>query len=146
MIQDLEILHGKKCPYCNAYPKLVDSSVVYGTSYGFIWLCQPCRAYVGTHKYDNKTPLGRLANAELREWKKKAHAAFDPIWQAMMRDGQTKKHNARNAAYDWLSVELGIGREFTHIGMFDVEECKKTIEAVYKMIEAINASGSLCSK
>ena len=31
-------------------------------------------AYVGVHKGTDK-PLGRLANAELRYWKKRAHAA-----------------------------------------------------------------------
>jgi len=51
-----------------------------------IYLCRSCDAYVGVHKGTDK-PKGRLANAELREYKKKAHSAFDPLWRfgGMMR-------------------------------------------------------------
>lgn len=88
-----------------------------------VYLCRPCDAYVGVHK-GSDTPLGRLANAELRYWKKRAHAAFNPLWQY----GRFK--HRRNAAYAWLSEELQLSREQTHIGMFDVDLCKKVIEAV----------------
>lgn len=81
MIIDSDILNGKKCPYCDGMPVYVDSSLVYGRSYGMIYLCHPCNAWVGVHKGTNK-PLGRLANAELREAKKAAHEAFDKIWKS----------------------------------------------------------------
>lgn len=108
------------CPYCGRKAEFVDSSIVYGKSYGMIYLCRQDVAYVGVHKGTAK-PLGRLANAQLRFWKKKAHAAFDPLWQR----GPFHKH--RNVAYDWLSTQMGIPREETHIGMFDIEECKQVI-------------------
>lgn len=66
--------------------------------------------------------LGRLANAELRYWKKEAHAAFDPLWKY----GRFKGY--RNAAYAWLAERMGLPVEKTHIGMFDVRECKKAIQ------------------
>lgn len=113
------------CPYCGRKAELVDSKIIYGKSYGKIYLCRNCMAYVGTHKGTNK-PLGRLANAELREWKKAAHAAFDPIWKY----GQFK--GDRNAAYRWLSKKMGLPVERTHIGMFDVPECKAVI-AIMRM-------------
>jgi len=77
------------CPYCGKNAVLTDSAVVYhGRSYGMIWLCRPCWAYVGTHKNSRKhAPLGRIANAELRDWKKKVHAAFDPLW----KDGEMSR-------------------------------------------------------
>ena len=69
------------CDYCGTPADFVDSSVVYhGHSFGMIYLCPRCGAYVGVHKGSDK-PLGRLANSELRNWKKAAHAAFDPLWK-----------------------------------------------------------------
>lgn len=65
------------CDYCGRQAEYVDSKVVYGKSYGMMYLCRNCMAYVGVHKGTDK-PLGRLANAELRYWKKRAHAVFDP--------------------------------------------------------------------
>ncbi len=112
------------CDYCGRRAEYVDSSVIYGKSYGMIYLCRPCRAYVGVHDGTNK-PLGRLADAELREWKKRAHAAFDPIWQY----GRFRRK--RNAAYAWLAGKMGLAKEETHIGMFDVSQCKQVIQIMY---------------
>lgn len=112
------MLTGRLCPYCKGEPMLRDSNVVYGRSYGPIWYCEPCNAWVGCHPGTND-PLGRLANATLREAKKRAHEAFDQIWK--------KKIMSRTAAYAWLSRRLGIPKKYTHIGMFNVETCSKVI-------------------
>lgn len=113
------------CPYCGERAEFVDSKIVYGKSYGKIYLCRKCLAYVGVHKGTDK-PLGRLANAELRYWKKAAHAAFDPIWKY----GRFRGY--RNAAYGWLAGRMGLPVEETHIGMFDVAQCKKAIQICHK--------------
>ena len=76
-----------------------------------------CDSFVSTHK--NGMPLGRLANKNLREWKIRAHNAFDPIWK--------DKKMKRNEAYKWLSEQLGIPEEYTHIGMMSVNSCKKIV-------------------
>ncbi len=55
------ILSGKICPYCGNRTEYVDSSVIYGRSYGMIYLCWDCMAYVGVHKGTDRA-LGRLAN------------------------------------------------------------------------------------
>jgi hypothetical protein len=112
------------CPYCLGRAVLADSAEVYrGTSYGFIWICRPCQAYVGTHKLSAvHFPLGRLANAELRAIKIKAHAAFDPRWR------YRKTHGSRKDAYKWLAEQLGIPVKECHIGWFDVADCKRVIE------------------
>ena len=108
------------CPYCGQPSKLVDSKCVYQRSYGNIWLCAPCDAYVGVHKNNNKNmPLGRLANKELRDWKIKAHAVFDPMWKS----GAMK----RGTAYMLLQEIMSIGSQHAHIGMFDVEQCKQLV-------------------
>lgn len=113
------------CPYCGRQAVYVDSKVVYGRSYGMIYLCRPCKAYVGVHK-GTDIPLGRLANAELRCWKRAAHAAFDPLWKY----GRFKGY--RRVAYGWLAKEMDLPLAKTHIGMFDVDQCKQAIRIIKK--------------
>ena len=113
------------CPYCGKQSRYVDSAVVYGRSYGMIYYCKPCDAYVGVHKGTDQ-PLGRLADAQLRYWKKRAHAFFDPIWQSGRFIGR------RKAAYEWLAEQLGLHPSKTHIGMFDVPLCKRVVDIMEK--------------
>lgn len=108
------------CDYCGKPAHFVDSAIVYhGTSYGMIYYCPDCQAWVGCHK-GSETPLGRLANAELRNWKRSAHAAFDPLWRKRIVGN-------RQAAYAWLSKKMDLPKEKTHIGMFDVDQCRQVI-------------------
>lgn len=120
MLSPLQIrmLKGLVCPYCHRPTQLVDSSEVYGRSYGMIYLCRPCNAYVGCHQ-GTTNALGRVANAELRIAKKLAYEKFDPLW----RNGYMTRHEA----YKWLSDKLGIPAEYTHIGMFNVDTCHKVV-------------------
>jgi hypothetical protein len=122
------------CPYCSKEAAYTSSAQVYGgRDYGRIYLCSPCEAWVGVHKGTDK-PLGRLADKELREWKKKAHAAFDPLWQAKLRNRRAergpeyKQFWARGSGYKWLAEQLGISKTECHIGMFDVGMCKRVVE------------------
>lgn len=111
------------CPYCNRLARFVDSRIVYGKSYGKMWLCSgwpECNAYVGVHQGTRK-PLGRMANPELRKAKKAAHAAFDPLWTHNVNPSKSRKY-----AYAWLAKQLGISTDECHIGMFDVESCEQT--------------------
>lgn len=108
------------CDYCGKPAQFVDSAIVYhGHSYGMIYYCHDCNAWVGCHK-DSDAPLGRLANAELRNWKRGAHAVFDPLWRRRIIGNRQK-------AYAWLSEQMGLPPEKTHIGMFDVDQCKQVI-------------------
>lgn len=117
------------CPYCGHAAELVDSSVVYGRSYGKVWLCRPCQAWVGCHKNSRRhAPLGRLANAELRAAKQEAHAAFDRLWQAKMRHHNVPQSEARPAAYRWLAEQMGMSKADCHIGKMDVQECRRVVE------------------
>lgn len=118
------------CPYCYEPARLIDSAQVYhGYSFGMIWACAPCDAYVGTHKDSgDHAPLGTLANKELRSWRHRAHAVFDPLWERKMRRDKVGRSAAREKGYAWLVEELGIERGQCHIGMMDVEQCKKVVE------------------
>ena len=108
--------------------ELIDSEDIYGKKYAGskMWICRPCRAWVGCHKGTIK-PLGRLADAELRGWKVRAHKAFDPRWT-----GKEKKHAARKQAYAWLAGALGIKYADCHIGAFDVDQCRRVVEICQK--------------
>lgn len=120
------IYRGLVCPYCGNDSQYVDSKCIYQKSYGMIYICKPCDAYVGVHKGTDRA-LGRLANKSLRFWKISAHEVFDRLWRAKMEKGFSKG-DARRAAYEWLSNQMAIPPDRTHIGMFDVEECKRVID------------------
>lgn|SRR4030065_715298 len=113
------------CPYCWKPAALVTGDVVYPHRPDLgeknFYMCYPCSAYVGCHPGTTK-PLGRLANAELRKAKQAAHSAFDPLWK---KSGKQK----RKAAYTWLASQLDIHVNDCHIGMFDVEMCRRVVEA-----------------
>lgn len=119
------------CPYCDKPAELVGGEVIYphrpDLASRKFWHCSPCNAYVGTHKNSNGMPLGRLANAQLRGAKMRAHAAFDPLWKRKMaRDGCTKGA-ARGAAYKWLATKMGIPPKECHIGMFNIQQCDEVV-------------------
>lgn len=121
------IKKGKQCPYCGKDSVFVDSKEIYGKSYGMIYLCKPCDAYVGVHKNTDKA-LGRLANKELRGWKVQAHKSFDHLWKQ-------KLFESRRKAYEWLEEQMGIKKP--HIGEMDVEQCKEVIDLVLNYLYKI---------
>jgi hypothetical protein len=110
------------CPYCNDNALLVTGKEIYPHRTDLynkeFWQCKKCDAYVGCHPNTSK-PLGRLANAELRQAKMKAHRAFDPLW----KKGEMK----RTEAYQWLADKLEIKVSDCHIGMFNIDMCKDVI-------------------
>ncbi|MDG1950945.1 MAG: zinc-finger-containing protein [bacterium] len=125
---DVDFLRGKKCPYCKGETEYKDSSYIYGKSYGMVYLCEPCDAYVGVHHKTSKESLGSVANGQLRYWRKQAHAAFDPIAFADRENPFSKKKWNRHAAYGWLRRKLDLPRELCHIGMFSINKCKQVVE------------------
>lgn len=125
------------CAYCGKEAEFVGGITLYPRRKDLhhlnFWLCEPCGAYVGCHAEnaspgeDGTRPLGRLANAELRAAKQRAHAIFDPIW----KNGEL----TRPAAYRWLARELGIEDEACHIGEFDIDQCQAVIAACLRRQE-----------
>lgn len=109
-----------ECPNCGALARYASSKEVYeGRDYGMIYVCTnypECDSYVGVHA-GTTTPKGTLANSELREWRRHAHAAFDPIWQR----GNMK----RGQAYARLAERFGFA---VHIGASDIDQCQEIIE------------------
>lgn len=113
-----------KCDYCGNPASLVTGKEIYPNRPDLysnkIWMCLPCRAWVGCHKDSNAVPLGRLANDDLRKAKSKAHSAFDPFWKS----GKMR----RKDAYAMLAGLLGIQAKDCHIGMFDIEQCARVVD------------------
>ena len=111
------------CRYCGSPVVYTSNAEIYGKEYGTgkCYLCRNCRAFVGVHP-GTDTPLGTLANEELREWRKEAHFWFDRIWKKPTRI--TTRYNA----YGYLAKKMGLPRGETHIGMFEIEQCKKVIK------------------
>lgn len=112
-----------QCPNCGGAVELVGNEVIYGRPYGdwpWMYRCvsRACDSYVGLHPLTH-LPLGTLANRATREARKKAKAAFNPMWQ---RGGMT-----RTDAYTWLAKQLGLPAGKAHIGWFDVATCEKVV-------------------
>lgn len=129
------------CPYCGNTAKLVGGDVIYPHREDLwsknFWQCKPCNAYVGCHPknerfgQDGTRPLGRLADANLRQLKSKAHAVFDPLW----KEGSFTN---RGHAYLWLAEELGLPKKKCHIGFFGPERCQQVIDICTDYKEAIS--------
>lgn len=110
-----------KCNHCGKEAEWVENKEVYGRNYGdsyMIWLCRPCDAYVGCHK-NTRTPKGKtLAKKDLREARKRAHLAIDPLWQS-------HKYKRKTV---YIRLKEAFGREI-HVGETEtVEECEDIIK------------------
>lgn len=115
------------CRYCGSPVVFTSNAEIYGKEYGNgkCFLCRNCKAYVGVHT-ETLTPLGTLANDELRKWRHKAHNEFDKLWK-----GTTRKMTRYNA-YGWLSKQMNLTRDETHIALFEIEQCKQVIDICQK--------------
>ena len=76
--------------------------------------------------------LMRLYELERKEWQRKGHAAFDPIWKSGIVD--------RGLAYSWLARELGIEYADCHFAEMSIPQLKRAVEvcelAKAKMLKA----------
>lgn len=58
------------------------------------------------------------ATKEVKDWRIKAHNAFDKLW----KNGKMTK----NEAYSWISNKMG--KKKIHIGELDKTDCEKIIQ------------------
>lgn len=105
-----------------------------------IWKCEGCGAYVGCHP-GTTNPLGTPAGHALRQARMLLHnRMIDPLWKTADRCGfyspktersrKAIRRRARERVYIFLSQQLGIGRDETHTGMFDIETCRRAWKAL----------------
>lgn len=98
--------------FCPAHIKaLVKSETKYGPRYdcpvsGCTVMC-----------WNGKTSLP--ADQETRDARIEAHDSFDALWKG-------QKHK-RGYYYGKLADYLGLSPQETHIGMFDIETCKRVV-------------------
>lgn len=114
------------CPFCNNEAEWVENKEIYGKNFGksyMIWLCRPCKAYVGCHN-NTKEPLGTMANNELRKLRVIAHDKFDIFW----RTGYMQ----RKEAYKYLQKIMHLKHHEAHIAKFNKEQCLKLIQLLNK--------------
>lgn len=111
----------EKCPYCQGIPELKDSIIIYQKSYGNIWICPLCKAYVGCHK-GGTVPKGSLCNSEIRQLRRMAHALFDPLWK--------NKEMSRGAAYRRMAEYLNVDIDDAHISQINKEQLHKLIKGL----------------
>lgn len=128
--------NGSRCPYCIEYADFVDSIIVYKQSYGMIFYCEKCKAWVGT-KSNSDQSLGVLAKKPLRDLRNEVHKFFDPLVQTKILKG-SKVKKAQSDAYGWMSKILGIKPEEAHIAYLNMEQCKSVIAECEK-VQADNA-------
>lgn len=130
------------CPYCRGKAVLLRTSetIYNGTDYGPVWACLPCEAWVGCHRNSRRfMPLGRLANAELRAAKHRAHEAFDPLWQAVAKRDGIASAAARERGYAWLGAQLGLDRTRCHMGKMSIEECNRVVVLCAEIREKLSS-------
>src|SRR5690606_15084127 len=117
---------GLICPYCGGKSEHADSAIVYGFSAGMIYVCRPCGAWVGTFKGFPSVAIGRLANRELRETRRRAYEHFECLYK--------RGHMPKSQAYQWLAKQLRIPAKECHLGWFDLKQCQKVIEVSKKFL------------
>lgn len=118
------------CRYCGGVIRLVPAESIFGKrtkKLGMegeqVYQCQNCNARVCCHKGTTR-PLGNVANEVLRLKRIEAHEAFDALWHSW--------HISRTQAYKWLSQQMRIPVDKTHIGGFEMDECQRVIELCCK--------------
>ncbi len=110
------------CPYCKNKTKRVTGTQIYPHRYDLkdliFYSCEPCDAFIGTHKNSGK-PLGIPANAKLRKLRTKTHTLFDPLWK--------QNHMTRNEVYSKLALRMRLAKNKCHIGQFTEAQCNQAI-------------------
>lgn len=85
-----------------------------------------CDGTHGCHQ-DNGKPLGVPANKVTKEWRIKAHDAFDTLWKG------PEGFMTRKQAYECLAKVFGVTE--IHIGESNIETCQQIIGAVHSLKE-----------
>jgi hypothetical protein len=135
--KDAQQIQPPRCPYCAQLSVFIASSeeAYYGRDYGPLYICRPCKAWVGCHP-GTKVPLGSLANVTLRHLRISVKSLFDPLWvnaETMYESGPPAalRRAARDRAYSWLAEQLGIPMEECYVGLFTEPMCERAIQVLH---------------
>lgn len=127
---DLILEKPTKCRYCGSEVVFTSNAEIYGREYGNgkCYLCRNCKAFVGVHT-ETLTPLGTLANDELRKARNEAHKYFDEIWKS--------KRMKRQEAYKWLAKKMNLTKDETHIALFEIDQCKQVVDLAKEILNNV---------
>ena len=133
------------CDYCGANAILArvgDEAYPYRADHGTVWICVSCQAWIGIHSRSTRNvPLGRLANAELREAKSRLHDALEPLVAAKVRRDAVNPFSARAKALQWVATELGFDPVPTSIHDMTLDQCQQALRHVEAFMQARRQSG-----
>ncbi|ODV42404.1 hypothetical protein AWV79_27395 [Cupriavidus sp. UYMMa02A] len=122
------------CDDCGNIARLAqtgDSAYPYLEDHGPVWICVPCQAWIGVRpRSRQRAPLGRLANAELRDAKQRLHDALEPLVAGKVRRDGVNPFEARGKAIKWLARELNFTLSTPSIHALTREQCEVSIRYV----------------
>lgn len=134
------------CDYCGARAALVKSgeaSYPYREDHGALWVCAACQAWIGIHARSTRNvPLGRLADAALRDAKARLHSALEPLVAGKVRRDGVNAFEARAKAVRWVAGELGFEPVPGSIHNLSLEQCEQAIRYVEAFIAQRRAASS----
>jgi len=111
-----------RCDNCSSDRMgLTSKSVIYGKEYGpwpYCYYCDDCGAYVGCHP-NTYTPMGFMANSQVRRLRAKLHQMLDPIWHL--------KYLSRSQTYNWLASQLNILESDCHISQLNQSQLERAL-------------------
>ena len=119
------------CDYCGEkalFARPSDDAYPYRDDHGPVWICVSCQAWIGARK--NHEPLGRLADAALREAKSRLHDSVEPLVAGKVRRDSVSVFEARAKAIRWVASELKIDPAPSSIHAMTLEQCEAAIQHV----------------
>jgi hypothetical protein len=133
------------CDYCGAHAALArygDAAYPYREDHGTLWICTACEAWVGIHARSTRNvPLGRLADAALREAKSRLHDTLEPLVAGKVRRDRVNAFEARAKAIRWVASELGFDPLPASIHHLSLDQCEHAIRYVDAFVANRRAAG-----
>ena len=128
---DIPGMKSMKCPCCGSAVHLRSADGIYRENSGNtqLYVCSKypeCDAYVRVHP-GTATPMGSLANPQLRALRTKTHRQFDRLHESGLM--------TRKDAYGWLAHMLQSPLSQAHIGYLSEYYCNLIIEESGKVLE-----------
>ena len=130
-VQTIPGIWSNRCPYCGSSIVLRSAEGIYkeNDSNTMLYVCSRypvCDAYIRI-KPGTRTPVGSMADGNLRALRREAHRHFDRLHLAGLM--------SRKEAYEWLAAILQAPLAQAHIGYLGEYYCRQVIEESKRLIE-----------
>jgi len=134
------------CDYCGQKATLArtgDTAYPYREDHGPVWICIACQAWIGIHSRSTRNvPLGRLADAALREAKSRLHDALEPLVAAKVRRDAVNLFSARAKALHWVATELDFDPVPPSIHDMTSDQCQQALRYVEAFVQSRRQRGT----